>query len=152
MKKIFMTLLVVLAAVGAADAQSKKMTVEQLYAKYDGGENIVTMNIPGEMLVTSEANSDIATNVSSLMMIISESAPKEFKKDVDRLLDSGDYTSLMNINAEGDRVAMYMSKDKGEFLMVVYSSDGEMVFMCTKGESLNVRDMMVLAEGVGSMF
>lgn len=152
MKKIFMTLLVVLAAVGAADAQSKKMTVEQLYAKYDGGENIVTMNIPGEMLVTSEANSDIATNVSSLMMIISESAPKEFKKDVDRLLDSGDYTSLMNINAEGDRVAMYMSKDKGEFLLVVYSSDGEMVFMCTKGESLNVRDMMVLAEGVGSMF
>lgn len=152
MKKIFMTLLVVLAAVGAADAQSKKMTVEQLYAKYDGGENIVTMNIPGEMLVTSEANPDIATNVSSLMMIISESAPKEFKKDVDRLLDSGDYTSLMNINAEGDRVAMYMSKDKGEFLLVVYSSDGEMVFMCTKGESLNVRDMMVLAEGVGSMF
>ena len=152
MKKIFMTLLVVLAAVGAADAQSKKMTVEQLYAKYDGGENIVTMNIPGEMLVTSEANPDIATNVSSLMMIISESAPKEFKKDVDRLLDSGDYTSLMNINAEGDRVAMYMSKDKGEFLLVVYSSDGEMVFMCTKGESLNVRDMMVLAEGVGDMF
>lgn len=152
MKKIFMTLLVVLAAVGAADAQSKKMTVEQLYAKYDGGENIVTMNIPGEMLVTSEANPDIATNVSNLMMIISESAPKEFKKDVDRLLDSGDYTSLMNINAEGDRVAMYMSKDKGEFLLVVYSSDGEMVFMCTKGESLNVRDMMVLAEGVGSMF
>lgn len=152
MKKIFMTLLVVLAAVGAADAQSKKMTVEQLYAKYDGGENIVTMNIPGEMLVTSEANPDIATNVSSLMMIISESAPKEFKKDVDRLLDSGDYTSLMNINAEGDRVGMYMSKDKGEFLLVVYSSDGEMVFMCAKGESLNVRDMMVLAEGVGSMF
>lgn len=152
MKKIFMTLLVVLAAVGAADAQSKKMTVEQLYAKYDGGENIVTMNIPGEMLVTSEANPDITTNVSSLMMIISESAPKEFKKDVDRLLDSGDYTSLMNINAEGDRVAMYMSKDKGEFLLVVYSSDGEMVFMCTKGESLNVRDMMVLAEGVGGMF
>ncbi len=152
MKKIFMTLLVVLAAVGAADAQSKKMTVEQLYAKYDGGENIVTMNIPGEMLVTSEDNPDIATNVSSLMMIISESAPKEFKDDVDRLLDSGDYTSLMNINAEGDRVAMYMSKDKGEFLLVVYSSDGEMVFMCTKGESLNVRDMMVLAEGVGGMF
>lgn len=152
MKKIFMTLLVVLAAVGAADAQSKKMTVEQLYAKYDGGENIVTMNIPGEMLVTSEANPDIATNVSNLMMIISESAPREFKDDVDRLLDSGDYTSLMNINAEGDRVAMYMSKDKGEFLLVVYSSDGEMVFMCTKGESLNVRDMMVLAEGVGGMF
>lgn len=152
MKKIFMTLLVVLAAVGAADAQSKKMTVEQLYAKYDGGENIVTMNIPGEMLVTSEDNPDIATNVSNLMMIISESAPKEFRKDVDRLLDSGDYTSLMNINAEGDRVAMYMSKDKGEFLLVVYSSDGEMVFMCTKGESLNVRDMMVLAEGVGDMF
>lgn len=152
MKKIFMTLLVALAAVGAADAQSKKMTVEQLYAKYDGGENIVTMNIPGEMLVTSEANPDIATNVSNLMMIISESAPKEFRNDVDRLLDSGDYTSLMNINAEGDRVAMYMSKDKGEFLLVVYSSDGEMVFMCTKGESLNVRDMMVLAEGVGGMF
>lgn len=152
MKKIFMTLLVALAAVGAADAQSKKMTVEQLYAKYDGGENVVTMNIPGEMLVTSEANPDIATNVSSLMMIISESAPKEFRDDVDRLLDSGDYTSLMNINAEGDRVAMYMSKDKGEFLLVVYSSDGEMVFMCTKGESLNVRDMMVLAEGVGGMF
>lgn len=152
MKKIFMTLLVVLAAVGAADAQSKKMTVEQLYAKYDGGENIVTMNIPGEMLVTSEDNPDIATNVSNLMMIISESAPKEFKNDIDRLLDSGDYTSLMNINAEGDRVAMYMSKDKGEFLLVVYSSDGEMVFMCTKGESLNVRDMMVLAEGVGGMF
>ena len=152
MKKIFMTLLVALAAVSAADAQSKKMTVEQLYAKYDGGENIVTMNIPGEMLVTSEANPDIATNVSNLMMIISESAPKEFRKDVDRLLDSGDYTSLMNINAEGDRVAMYMSKDKGEFLLVVYSSDGEMVFMCTKGESLNVRDMMVLAEGVGDMF
>lgn len=152
MKKIFMTLLVALAAVGAADAQSKKMTVEQLYAKYDGGENVVTMNIPGEMLVTTEANLDIATNVSSLMMIISESAPKEFRDDVDRLLDSGDYTSLMNINAEGDRVAMYMSKDKGEFLLVVYSSDGEMVFMCTKGESLNVRDMMVLAEGVGGMF
>lgn len=152
MKKIFMTLLVALAAVGAADAQSKKMTVEQLYAKYDGGENIVTMNIPGEMLVTTEDNPDIATNVSSLMMIISESAPREFKDDVDRLLDSGDYTSLMNINAEGDRVAMYMSKDKGEFLLVVYSSDGEMVFMCTKGESLNVRDMMVLAEGVGGMF
>ena len=152
MKKIFMTLRVALAAVSAADAQSKKMTVEQLYAKYDGGENIVTMNIPGEMLVTSEANPDIATNVSNLMMIISESAPKEFRKDVDRLLDSGDYTSLMNINAEGDRVAMYMSKDKGEFLLVVYSSDGEMVFMCTKGESLNVRDMMVLAEGVGDMF
>lgn len=152
MKKIFMTLLVALAAVGAADAQSKKMTVEQLYAKYDGGENVVTMNIPGEMLVTSEANPDIATNVSNLMMIISESAPKEFKDDIDRLLDSGDYTSLMNINAEGDRVAMYMSKDKGEFLLVVYSSDGEMVFMCTKGESLNVRDMMVLAEGVGGMF
>lgn len=152
MKKIFMTLLVALAAVGAAGAQSKKMTVEQLYAKYDGGENVVTMNIPGEMLVTSEANPDIATNVSNLMMIISESAPKEFRDDVDRLLDSGDYTSLMNINAEGDRVAMYMSKDKGEFLLVVYSSDGEMVFMCTKGESLNVRDMMVLAEGVGDMF
>lgn len=152
MKKIFMTLLVVLAAIGAACAQSKKMTVEQLYAKYDGGENIVTMNIPGEMLVSSEANPDIATNVSSLMMIISESAPKEFRNDVDQLLDSGDYTALMNINAEGDRVAMYMSKDKGEFLMVVYSSDGEMVFMCTKGESLNVRDMMVLAEGVGDMF
>lgn len=152
MKKIFMTLLVALAAVGAADAQSKKMTVEQLYAKYDGGENVVTMNIPGEMLVTTEANPNIATNVSNLMMIISESAPKEFRNDVDRLLDSGDYTSLMNINAEGDRVAMYMSKDKGEFLLVVYSSDGEMVFMCTKGESLNVRDMMVLAEGVGGMF
>ncbi len=152
MKKIFMTLLVALAAVGAVDAQSKKMTVEQLYAKYDGGENVVTMNIPGEMLVTSEANPDIATNVSNLMMIISESAPKEFRNDVDQLLDSGDYTSLMNINAEGDRVAMYMSKDKGEFLLVVYSSDGEMVFMCTKGESLNVRDMMVLAEGVGDMF
>ncbi|MBE6200662.1 MAG: DUF4252 domain-containing protein [Rikenellaceae bacterium] len=152
MKKIFMTLLVALATVCAVSAQTQKMTVEQLYAKYDGGENVVTMNIPGEMLVTSEANPDIATNVSNLMMIISESAPKEFRDDVDRLLDSGDYTSLMNINAEGDRVAMYMSKDKGEFLLVVYSSDGEMVFMCTKGESLNVRDMMVLAEGVGDMF
>ena len=152
MKKIFMTLLVALATVCEVSAQTQKMTVEQLYAKYDGGENVVTMNIPGEMLVTSEANPDIATNVSNLMMIISESAPKEFRKDVDRLLDSGDYTSLMNINAEGDRVAMYMSKDKGEFLLVVYSSDGEMVFMCTKGESLNVRDMMVLAEGVGGMF
>ena len=71
MKKIFVILVVALSAVGAVDAQTKKMTVEQLYAKYDGGENVVTMNIPGEMLVTMEADAEVAANVSSLMMIIS---------------------------------------------------------------------------------
>ena len=152
MKKIFVILVAMLSAVGAVDAQTKKMTVEQLYAKYDGGENVVTMNIPGEMLVTMEADAEVAANVSSLMMIISESAPKSFKEDVDVLVKSGNYTSLMNINAEGERVGMYMSKDKSEFLLVVYSSDGEAVFMCAKGENFTAQSMMALAEGVGGMF
>ena len=120
MKKILITLIVALAAVGSMSAQNDKMTTQKLYEKYEGRENIVTMNIPGSMLAaTGEMPKDVANKINGLIMIISEDMPEGFVKDIDLLLKGGDYISLMNINADGERVGMYVSKDSSEFLMVV---------------------------------
>ena len=51
MKQTFLTLLsVLLVTLCSAEAQTTKMTVERIYEKYGERDNIVTMNMPGEML------------------------------------------------------------------------------------------------------
>lgn len=143
-----MILAVALATISSVEAQTNKMTTQKLYDKYNGLKNIVTMNIPGAMLAaTGEMDEAVVDKINALTMIISDVMPKEFEKDVESLLKDGDYTSLMNINSEGERVGIYMSEKNSEFLLVVYSSSGECVFMSVCGEGLNMNDIMSINQG-----
>ena len=68
MKQTLLTLFsVFLVALCPAEAQSTPMTVERIYEKYGERDNIVTMNIPGEML--SEKGTEV-TNITQFIMIV----------------------------------------------------------------------------------
>ena len=144
MKQTLLTLFsVFLVALCPAEAQSTPMTVERIYEKYGERDNIVTMNIPGEML--SEKGTE-ATNITQFIMIVSEAPLADFAADVDALIKDGKFQSLMSVNNEGNRVGFYLSKNKDEFLMVVHSAEGGTVLMCAQGEDLKMQDMMALSK------
>lgn len=144
MKQTLLTLFsVFLVALCLAEAQSTPMTVERIYEKYGERDNIVTMNIPGEML--SEKGTE-ATNITQFIMIVSEAPLADFAADVDALIKDGKFQSLMSVNNEGNRVGFYLSKNKDEFLMVVHSAEGGTVLMCAQGEDLKMQDMMALSK------
>ncbi len=144
MKQTFLTLLsVLLVTLCSAEAQTTKMTIERIYEKYGERDNIVTMNIPGEML--SEQGGE-PTNVEQFIMIVSETPLADFAEDVDALIKDGGFRSLMNVKSEGNRVGFYLSKNKEAFLMVVHSAEGGTVLMCAQGEDLKMQDMMALSK------
>lgn len=144
MRQTLLTLFsVFLVALCPAEAQSTPMTVERIYEKYGERDNIVTMNIPGEML--SEKGTEV-TNITQFIMIVSEAPLADFAEDVDALIKDGKFQSLMSVNNEGNRVGFYLSKNKDEFLMVVHSAEGGTVLMCAQGEDLKMQDMMALSK------
>lgn len=149
MKQTFLTLLsVLLVTLCSAEAQTTKMTVERIYEKYGERDNIVTMNIPGEML--SEKGTE-ATNITQFIMIVSEAPLADFAEDVDALIKDGKFQSLMSVKNEGDRVGFYLSRNKDEFLIVVHSAEGGTVLMCAQGEDLKMQDMMALSKSAGNL-
>lgn len=149
MKQTFLTLLsVLLVTLCSAEAQTTKMTVERIYEKYGERDNIVTMNIPGEML--SEKGTE-ATNITQFIMIVSEAPLADFAEDVDALIKDGKFQSLMSVKNEGDRVGFYLSRNKDEFLIVVHSAEGGTVLMCAQGEDLKMQDMMALSKSAANL-
>lgn len=149
MKQTFLTLLsVLLVALCPAEAQSTPMTVERIYEKYGERDNIVTMNIPGEML--AEQGSE-HSNIKQFIMIVSEAPLADFAEDVDALIKDGKFQSLMSVKNEGDRVGFYLSRNKEEFLIVVHSAEGGTVLMCAQGEDLKMQDMMALSKSAGNL-
>ena len=149
MKQTLLTLFsVFLVALCPAEAQSTPMTVERINEKYGERDNIVTMNIPGEML--SEKGTE-ATNITQFIMIVSEAPLADFAEDVDALIKDGKFQSLMSVNNEGNRVGFYLSRNKDEFLIVVHSAEGGTVLMCAQGEDLKMQDMMALSKSAANL-
>ena len=149
MKQTLLTLFsVLLVALCPAEAQTTPMTVERIYEKYGERDNIVTMNIPGEML--SEKGTE-ATNITQFIMIVSEAPLADFAEDVDALIKDGKFQSLMSVKNEGDRVGFYLSRNKDEFLIVVHSAEGGTVLMCAQGEDLKMQDMMALSKSSANL-
>lgn len=122
-------------------AQSPEFTA--LYDAYTGKEGFTTVDMSGDMFraINSAALSqDDRCDVSRIIIIVDETNSAQFRNDVKRLLDNGDYKKISTVRSGGENVEFYVMRGEGdyrEFLMNTYGSTEHVVMLVT-GDGLDI--------------
>ncbi len=149
MKKLILAMMLIIP-MGLA-AQSKSF--DDLFAKYEGTEGFLCMNLAGDMLKSmqvSEDTEEILKGISSMALIVAEKSTEEFRKDLKATVKKGDYKSIMSLDAEGSKVELFVAKkdagkgndEEKEMLLLVSGSDGTDVAinMIGKGDPAKIME------------
>lgn len=129
-----------------ANAQNK-VTTEKLIAKYKGKANFTTISMPASMLAMASGEMDPETaelmkSVDVMRILVNEAATAEYVAEVAAVTKG--MIPVMNVNSEGEEVAMYIDKDSSCFIMVV-NSDSDHVILELKGENFDAAKMMKIS-------
>lgn len=133
--------LLMLIALVLCSATMGTYAQSSLLKKYSNVEGVQYVEISGAMLaaVAGEGSEDLTSKLEAMTIITVEDNPSlisQLQSELEAELQRPEYSSLMNISADGGQLQMYLYDDqKSEKSFVIYAcEDGELAFISISGE------------------